>query len=472
MAEDTENGNSIDQIHEKLFTITDEKILQILSLIARADIDARRIATDPLRPRLVKMRPNRPLIAMRIFAEPFEDLLDHADRYDRTAKRISRGTISMAWKFLMDTSVKQASADIEKYMRDVSGEEDAGPKLVAFWKLCGEELDSAVSRNPQTLKALATMARRDVYRQLGDMGQLLRHSDLQWRIKAELPPKPIGDLIDEDVAVLVEVLQESVRRGADVIELTLRVLMSRMARPGDLLEILTKNDIGIPAQEQAILTREMGAQASAHAVQQADHAAAMKEPTPIELIDEVSEVAERIASLQMDGLKGITVIDEQLNNARNTLRDTVISQIVNGAEPEISGALLDAASMGKSPEQREERLQQAEDHLIALRRAERYGTTLRIGDVLDKTLKDVSGQIEAQAERAIEDMIDTPKGQRDVEQAKEVLYTSVRMLELSAGSARADALRKRGLTSLNDLTSPDQAKPSATDGIDEIDGYI
>ncbi len=466
MVDHPDNNSPVEEIHEKLFTIADEKIVQILNLVSRADLDSRRIATDPLRPRLVQMRPPRPMTAMRIFAEPVEDLLDHADRYDRTAKRISRHTIGLAWKFLMDTPARNEAGEIERALKEASLDSDPGPAKIAFWKHCADQLDSAVARNPHTLKALATMARRDVYRQLGDVGLLLRHSDLIWRLRQDLPPKPIGDLIDEDVALVVEVLQEATRRGADVIELVLRALMSRMSRPGDLLEILTSNEIGLPAQEQAILAREMGSQASAHAVQQAEHAAQMKMTAPIDLIDEIAEVAERIESLDVGGLKGIGVIDEQLNTARNSLRDTVIKQIVEGAAPEITQALEHAATLAKSPMEREERLSKAEDHLIALRRAGRYGETLRISGVLEDTLKNVSGQIEAQAENAVAEMIDTPKAERDIEQAKEVLYTSVRMLELAAGSNRADALRKRGLTSLNDLASTKPAAESPTAGLE------
>ena len=43
----------------------------------------------------------------------------------------------------------------------------------------------------------------------------------------------------------VPVMHALARAGADVIELILRVLMARMSRPGDLLETLANNDIGL-----------------------------------------------------------------------------------------------------------------------------------------------------------------------------------------------------------------------------------
>lgn len=465
MASDPTNTGSVDEIHEKLFTIADEKILQILNLVSRADIEARRIATAPLRPRLVQMRPPRPLTALRILCEPFEDLLDHADRYERGAKRVSRETIATAWKFLLNSPFRAKIQELETALKADPEGLDLHKARLDFWTASAENLDAAVSRNPETLRALATLARRDLYRQLGDISQLLRNGDLILNLTENLPPKPIGDLIDEDVALIIEVLQESARRGSNVIEVVVRVLMARMSRPGELLEILSDAEVGMPPQEQAILTREMGAQASAHVVQQADKAAQIKNDDPLYVIAEIGEVAERIESLHVGELKGVQVVEEQLAMARNVLRDTVIREIVQGAEPEIASALI--ASAVEAVADRDERLQKAEDHLVALRRAERYGETLRITGVLEETLASVSGRIEAQAENAVAEFVDTPRNERNVEQAMENLYTSVRMLELAAGSNRADALRRKGMTTIDALMEGAAPPRSPTADLEE-----
>lgn len=455
--------SSVDEIHEKLFTISDEKILQILNLLSRADIEARRIATAPLRPRLIQMRPPRPVTALRLLCEPFEDLLDHAERYERGAKRISRETISIGWRFLLDSPMKSKIQILDQLLKSGLDGEELSRQRPVFWQHCADSLEATINSNPPVLKSMTSMARRDLYRQLGDIVQLLRNGDLILRLTGELPPKPIGDLLDEDTDLIVEVLQEAVRRGSAVIELTLRVLMARMARPGELLDLLSNPEVGIPPAEQAILAREMGTQASTHCAQQADKASTLTNVDPLTVISEIGEVAERLESLHVDGLKDVTAIQEQLNLARNSLRQAVIREIVEGAEPEIAGALASPDSE-ESDFQRDDRLQKAEDHLIALRRAARYGDILRISGLLADTLENVSAKIEAQADSAIDDIIETPKDERDLSAAVDALYTSVRMLELAAGAQRADELRRRGVSTLEHMGG--FAGPSETEDLE------
>ena len=470
MVDKEKTTDAVDDIHEKLFTIADNKILQILNLVARADIEARRIATEPLRPRLKHMRPPRPLTAMRLYSEAFEDLLDNENAYERTSKRISRATSMMGWKLLMTTKARELAGHVEKDYKAAGDDLDRQDEvLIGFWKICADELDSAVARSPDQFKTMNTILRRDVYRQMADIGHLLRNGDLVLRLKTELPPRPIDELIDEDIAIVVEILQESARRGSGIMELILRALMARMERPGDLLEVLAHNDIGLPQQEQAILTREVGTQASAHAMQQAESAAKVTRISPNELIEQIAVVAERIASLDVGQLKAVPVVVEQLNQARTTLRETVVRELLEGAAPEISEALTMAGKADQTAEEREESLARAEEHLIALRRAGRYGETLRMREQLDSTMAKVSGQIESQAEDAVNEMVDTPKAERDIDQAKEVLFNSVRMLELAAGSNRADSLRRRGMATLDGLTTLKPKGRSPTADLEDID---
>lgn len=424
--------------------LSDAKLLQIYRLLDQIG-DKPEISSvfASLRPRLAELRPPRRQTAPRLFFRPVEDLLDNQETYTRRLGRISRSTLTPCWRAVKDRisatiqrEVQEAVARIDPY----DGEALAG-MCETFWQAGADALSRILDECDANLKQKVTLFGRDddVIRQLEAIREIIAIAPIVERLKASLPPRPIASLSESHLEVLRKVLLELGREDVRQAMPLVRVISSRMQRPGDLLRLLGEMRLGGGVQDKEAVTKEMSGYVLGDLLRQSNGLAPEGVVQGRAGLDNMAVTAERLA----DGLNSINDMvqglrDKELSAKMQTARADVAQYVLKNICGSIDQADIDAVFPAAGTPS-VETLKKAEHLVMALRRSSRIAGPLGIQKEVSNRITDIRRRLEQQTNAALRKIPRNRDGTLSPDGARH-MFNSLRLMEILAGSEEAERL--------------------------------
>ena len=130
--------------------LPDKRLLDVLKLVEQApDRGQVRVVLDQIRPRLVRLRPPRPLTAQRLLFRPMEDLFDPTERYRAKIGRLSRAIVQPCWTIVRATVDPSLIQRTEERIRstDPSNQKDIFAAGLALWSAAAQQISDFLEKN-------------------------------------------------------------------------------------------------------------------------------------------------------------------------------------------------------------------------------------------------------------------------------------------------------------------------------------
>ena len=160
--------------------LPDDKLLGVLALVEQVpDRDQVREVLDKIRPRLIKLKPPRPITSQRLLFRPVEDLFDPPERYRTKIGRLSRHTIHPAWLIVRNLVDSKLLERIERLLKSIEATNvtDLYATGLPFWSAAGKvlteflEQDTSIGR--RKVGSDSVTITEDVHQQLTDIADIL-----------------------------------------------------------------------------------------------------------------------------------------------------------------------------------------------------------------------------------------------------------------------------------------------------------
>ncbi len=445
-------------IENRLFDIPEEKFVEIVRLLEQVgDHPEVRETIASIRPRLVQVRPARRLTLKRVFCDPFEDLLEAAKLDDVPISRLSRSVIDPVWALVESRGDRKHMGPLEKQVKlvnadDASARHGLGCRL---WYVATTTLRDALAEAGRDHKARRALfpGGDEQIAQVRDLVEFLEIGHQIVALKNTLPPKPIPALEPEDIDAIEAAVKDVAKIDASKPYYLLLVVASRLRCPADLLAAMGDMDFGKARREKAqVFAKLSGLVVTSledHSARLDGLGAAADDPTTAVCMAE--HLVDSLDSTRavMDSVKD-SQYDDRLEAVRLAVRGMVQWNVMAPAGDRILASLPTPAPAGSPPSAPDDEAQiRAEDHARALRRCEGFAGSLGIERGVADTLKSIGAGIETKIERLVDSIDAAPRTAESLDALEMNVFYAVRMMELVAGSAQADALRLMALKALD-----------------------
>lgn len=175
---------------------------------------------------------------MRLFCQPFEDLLVSEPRRQKQKAVILRASVVPVWTWLGTDLLPQ---DTQNYFRDtkaliLAGKLDqAKERARIFWTEAGTVMREALAGEPG-LTAAARKLKNEEIADAREIALLLLEADEMLKIQERLP-KPLPHLTEEILWQLRESYDALIARNPDAAPFVAVVAMNRLQRPSEALRL-------------------------------------------------------------------------------------------------------------------------------------------------------------------------------------------------------------------------------------------
>ena len=175
---------------------------------------------------------------MRLFCQPFEDLLVSQPRKEKQKAVILRASVVPVWSWVSGDLLPK---DTQDYFRDakaliLAGKLDqAQERARAFWVLAGTAMREALAGEPGLSEARKKLS-KDEIADACEIALLLLEGEEMLKIQ-ELLPKPLPHLTEEILWQLRESYDALIARNPDVAPFVAVVAMNRLQRPSEALRL-------------------------------------------------------------------------------------------------------------------------------------------------------------------------------------------------------------------------------------------
>ncbi len=175
---------------------------------------------------------------LRLFCQPFEDLLVSTPRKQKQKAVILRASVVPMWNWL---STDLLPDETQNYFRDakaliLAGKRDqAKERAQALWILAGTAMREALAGEPG-LTAAAKKLTKDEIADAREIALLLLEADEMLKIQERLP-KPLPHLTEEILWQLRESYDALIARNPDAAPFVAVVTMNRLQRPWEALRL-------------------------------------------------------------------------------------------------------------------------------------------------------------------------------------------------------------------------------------------
>lgn len=181
---------------------------------------------------------NRMPTPLRLFCQPFEDLLVSAARKQKQKAVIARSSVVPVWSWLAGDLVPE---EAHTYFRAAKAQilagrlNDAYDHARQFWIQAGMAMRAALDAEPG-LSLAAKKLKKDEIADAREMALLLAEGDEMLKIQERLP-KPAAHLTEELLWQLRESYDALIARSPDVAPFVAVVAMNRLQRPWEALRL-------------------------------------------------------------------------------------------------------------------------------------------------------------------------------------------------------------------------------------------
>ena len=450
-------------IERRLFKLPPAKFRQIVAVLedrrpefgGKGPVDS---LMSKMRPRLVRMRLARKLTLQRIFCRPFEELLTDEPDPKGIGTRVARQSIEPCWRLFVEKADVKRLQKLAANLRacaedDVRRIERVGRQLWAY----AADVLRAHLRPEQGMLALAHLPER-AYRDILFITDYLQVADVMQELKRRLGPRPLRRASDDHVDAIViamEAVNEVNRQHQHIV---IDLLLVWLKRPSDIVAIVDR----IALLAQAEIDEASLALAGESLVENIEDK--LRSVTGLaETSENRSRVVRQLRGCISDLLgahgafqnrSSVTAM-RRLERIRTKVATLVEDHVLRDADRRILGAVpepplaaaehalsnvLPVLLLGEPPDQAA--VEAAEDQAIALRLCVKYAEELGLKGAFFEKIESLGRTIEDRARWAARQIEIESLNEAARDAVVSHFYVAVRMLELVAGSDRADNLRR------------------------------
>lgn len=237
---------SVAEIEQALASADDRRLVRMVSAIDR--MPSRGLlnrALDPLRPRLARLRPPRPLTLARIVTLPIETLLTPASAWDMGSTRIPRSHLKRMHDCLLAALPPELLAELAGRIGAEASMSDSTVVMAIgrqVWPACAQASEEA-------LRSLAVSGGEGS----GDMAGLRVSMKLTCRLLAiaeplvdttwHMPARPVIDFEEEQLRRVRQLMTGAAEHGRETLEHVLDLLVTLTDNPQLVLDTLLGNSL-------------------------------------------------------------------------------------------------------------------------------------------------------------------------------------------------------------------------------------
>jgi hypothetical protein len=177
---------------------------------------------------------SRTLTPLRLFCQPFEDLLDSSARKTKHKAVIARASVVPVWDWVSTVLLSDESQAFSRTTKALilSGKsDDALMRTRPFWAIAGAAMRAALDRD-EAAKHLGAGEIADAR----EMALLLSEGEEMEKVQSRLP-KPLPHLTEDILWQLRESYDALIARSPDVAPFVAVVAMNRLQRPWEALRL-------------------------------------------------------------------------------------------------------------------------------------------------------------------------------------------------------------------------------------------
>lgn len=446
-------AEALRRMRQQLIEAPEDKFIEVVRVLELAgDRPEVRQTIQSIRPRLAQIRPKRRMTLKRVFCDPFEDMLEAYLPQDAPVRAIPRRFIDPVWREVAKRADPRHMTPLEQAVKHLDSDDHEARHALGcrLWYAATQALQKLLEEAPAALGREVLDAARDIL-QFVEIGHQIAS------LKNGLPNKPIPALDAEDVKLIEAAVQETAKLSPAKPFYLLLTVASRMRRPADLLATLQDMDFGKARREKPTVFANLAgmmvdALEGAGARLDKDGAAVdTPPPDPAAAVAMAERLVESLEAAQslLTGV-GDLRYDDRLKKVRAAVQDMVRRDVLAPAKAQIVPALPPPTMAGAplaSPD--EAKQESAEECARAMRRCERFAGSLALAPDVAQTLNEISRNVERDVAQWTAKLKERGVGGEDEEEAAMLsLAYAVRILELTAGASRADALFQSALTTL------------------------
>lgn len=460
-----DKNDELTLIERRLTKLPPSKFREIVAVLeeSRSDLGGRGPAEaliSKMRPRLVRMKLARKLTLQRLFCRPFEELLTDDPEPKGIGTQISRRSIEPCWRLFVDR------ADAKKLQRFAANlrvcSPDEGRKIERIgrqlWAYVTLVLRQAVgSRNKEPAAVLTDLSER-AYRDILFITDFLEVADVMQELKRKLGRRPLRKAEEEHIAAIVIALEAVNGLNREHQHIVIDLLLAWLKRPSDIVAIVDR----IALRAKAEIDEDSLVLAGEALVEDVEEQ--LRSVT--ELTAKTNERADVVRGLRgcvsdvigahgafqnrgsptamrrLDRIRGkvAALVEQHVLREADQRVLTAVPQPPPKTSPELSN-VMSIVALEAPPDQVQ--VQAAEDQAIALRLCVKYADELGLQAEFFDNIENLGRAIEDRARWAAAriDYNTLTVERRDAAAAH--FYVAIRVLELVAGSERADNLRRQ-----------------------------
>ena len=455
--------------------LSGEKLSQIAHILEpasdRPDGAPARTMLDELRPQLAELRPGRVPRPRRVVCDVFEELLIDGETSGKIASRIPRSAIVPAWNLFMDRVDKQRFAALEKRLDQP---ENVGALCELFAATIKPDLEEAAAFTSKSRALIVRLGGEAHFHALENMAGAVSVAAHLAQLRAALPAAPIQEFSEQDLDKIAPILNNIRKANPNQTQTALSIIMARMAEPwaiAKLLELLAttgrfRSSAGISGfVATAMIGQLEGRVQDVRKLVEGPAGNATPDQigqSAMTLVESIAQCARTVAgtnaSLSVSGTPG------QVEDVA-ALRDKVCA-LIDGKMGRSGADSLIAAFTG-APAVRAENgalrpgarwrfdqpldtaaLQNAELFATALRRAQESAGILGIGPKVAAGLQQTIDEFEKTVNVLFGQMRTANLDRVQREDARSHVAAIAHVMEVLAGSERAERLLSRGLEAI------------------------
>jgi len=217
-----------------------------------------------LRPSLRQSHPASPRTRtpLRLFCQPFEDLLISEPRLAKQKGILARASVAPVFTWLGGVLL---AAETQAYCREVkalvlaNNDEAALARAIQFWSVAGPAMTKALESDA-TVKAARKILKEDEVADAREMALLIVEGEEMLRVQATLPKPPMAHLTEEILWQLRGSYDALIQRNPDAAPYVAVIAMSRLQRPCEALRLplmvsrqtgdalISKTDMGLAGE--------------------------------------------------------------------------------------------------------------------------------------------------------------------------------------------------------------------------------
>jgi hypothetical protein len=451
-------------IEQRLFKLPPAKFREIVAVLedrrpefgGRGPIDA---VMSKMRPRLVRMKLARKLTLQRVFCRAFEELLTDDPDPKGVGTRVARQSIDPCWRVFVDHADVRRLQKLAANLRTCSEDDTRRIERIGrqLWAYAANVLHAVLKTDAGRIEPLAEFNER-AYRDVLFIADYLDVADVIQELKRRLGPRPLRRVTADNIDALVTAFEavNSVNRQHQ--HIVIDVLLVWLKRPSDIVDIVDR----IAARAKGEIDEESLSLAGESLVEDIEEQ--LRSVTGMAEKDGArSAMVRRLRGCISDLLgahgafqnRSSATAMRRLDRIRTKVATLVEEQVLKDTERRILGPLpeppqaaadvnlsnvLPVLMLSERPDPA--LVEAAEDQAVALRLCVKYAEELGLKGAFFEKIESIGRTIEDRARWAAAQIELHSLSEAGRETVESHFYVAVRMLELVAGSERADNLRR------------------------------